>query len=175
MKKIALTLIFSVLVFSANGQTESRFNYAITAGSGLPLTVPAATSFELQAVGLYNVNQRFAAGVGVGLSSYESVLFPVFADTRFFLACPRKFTPFVECALGYAFTTSHNTFGGLYFHPSLGMQYAVNKHIALLMHIGYEQQALRRRKVYESDYFVSEFEESLSHGSVMFQFGVCFW
>jgi hypothetical protein len=175
MKKIALTLIFSVLYCFANGQTAGTFNIAVTAGAGFALTVPAVTPLELQVATLYNVNQRFAAGVGVGLSSYENLLLPVFADLRFLLTPARKFTPFAECTAGYAFPLSPNTSGGLYFHPSAGIQYAVNKRYNLLLSIGYEHQSLRRLKSSESDYFVSEFEEWLTHGSVMFRFGVCFW
>ncbi|MDR1723963.1 MAG: hypothetical protein LBR84_08535, partial [Tannerella sp.] len=60
MKKIALTLIISVLYCFANGQTAGSFNYAVTAGAGLAVTAPAVTPLELQVATLYNVNQRIA-------------------------------------------------------------------------------------------------------------------
>jgi len=172
MKKIALSLIISVLSGFAKGQTAGSFNYAVTAGAGFAVTTSAATPLELQAICLYNVNQRFEAGVGVGLSSYEKILIPVFADLRFLLTPACRFTPFAECSGGYAFSLSPNTSSGLYFYPSVGIQYAVNKRYKLSLSIGYEHQSLRRLKSSQSDYFVSEFEERLTHGSVMLRFGM---
>ena len=48
-------------------------------------STPAATPFSLQVLGYYAINKRFSVGVGTGLSIYEKVLIPLFADTKFLI------------------------------------------------------------------------------------------
>lgn len=175
MKKIFLTLIvLFAVVTGVKAQNTDRFSFATTIGTGIPMSAPASTPFEWQVLGYYNLNGRFSAGIGIGVSVYEKALIPLFADVKFHIIKPRKFTPYLECGAGYSFSPDKNANGGFYLNPSVGVQWAVCTKMKLLFAIGYEMQKYERLKSHSNPYFEAEFKEQLSHNSISIRVGVLF-
>jgi len=172
MKKIIIVFAISFVTFCVTGQTP--FTYATTIGTGIAMDEPSATPFTWQVLGYYNISQRFSAGVGTGFSYYEMTLIPVFAGAKLTITQPRRFTPFVECAGGYAFAPNKNTNGGTYFNPSIGLQYALPNKMKLQLAIGYELQNAERLKESINEYFTVGFAEKLSYQTVSVKVGILF-
>lgn len=176
MKQIIFLLVLSFASTIAKGQTDKKsIFYAISIGTGISMSTPSATPFTLQAIGAYNFNQRFSAGAGTGLSLYDGIaLVPLYADIRFNIIKPRKFTPYLECASGYAFAPSKDATGGFYLSPAIGVQWAAFSRIRLHLALGYELQELKRLKSYTDPYFRYEYKEVLNHNSLTVKAGIVF-
>lgn len=176
MKRIIFIAILTLLVFAATGQTEKKhFSYAVTLGTGITFGTPSTIPFGLQGISYYPLGKRFSVGAGTGLSVYDKVvLIPLLGDLRFDLTRPRKFTPYVECAAGYAFALSNGANGGFCFNPSVGMKFTLLKKVRMLMAVGYESQSLKRCKDYSDSLFLYEYEEQLNRHSAMVRLGVVF-
>lgn len=175
MKKIFLTLIVLFAVIAGvKAQDTNRFSFATTIGTGIPMSTPSSTPFEWQVLGYYNFNGRFSAGIGTGISVYEKVLIPLFADVKFNITKPRKFTPYLECGAGYSFAPDKNANGGIYLNPAVGIQWAVCPKMKLLLAVDYEMQKHERLKNYNNQYFEAEFKEQLSHNAISIKIGVLF-
>jgi hypothetical protein len=138
------------------------------------MSEPSYTPFSWQVLGYYHFGERLSAGIGSGLSFYEAILIPVFADAKFAVTRPRMFTPFVECAGGYAFAANKNANGGFYLNPSVGVQYALSGKMKLHLSAGYGLQKSERLKEHANDYFTAGFVEKLSHQSISIKVGILF-
>lgn len=174
MRKLFLVLFVICGGMIARGQETGRLTYTATAGVGIALNEPASTPFLWQVIGYYNLNKRFSAGVGTGISCYEKTSIPVFADIRFMVINPRQFTPYLSGAAGYAFVPAKRANGGLYVHPSAGVLYDFRNNLKFLLAVGYELQKSERLKDYEDSYFKTEFSEKLKHNSFVVKLGVVF-
>lgn len=174
MKKIILLIIASFTVAMATAQQTVHFAFATSVGTGIDMSEPAVTPFAWQVVGYYAVNKRFSIGIGAGLSIYEKALFPLFADAKFTITKPRKFTPYIECGVGYSFAPDKNANGGFYLHPSIGIQYAIREDKRLFFALGYELQKLERVKTQKQPLFTAEFNEKLSHNAISIKMGFMF-
>ena len=172
MKKIIIVFAISFVTFCATGQTP--FTYATTIGTGIAMNEPSATPFTWQVLGYYHISQRFATGIGTGFSYYEMTMIPVFAGAKFAITQPHRFTPFVECAGGYAFAPNMNINGGIYLNPLIGLQYALPNKMKLQFAIGYELQNAERLKESENEYFTVGFAEQLIYWSVSVKVGILF-
>lgn len=155
-------------------QPSERLTFSTTIGTGISMSTPSYTPFCWQFIGHYHINKRFSAGIGTGLSFYEKALVPLFIDAKFNITKPQKFTPFLECGVGYSFAPDKNASGGFYFHPSIGMQYSIHNNKSLFVAIGYELQELKRLKEYENTLFTAEFEEKISHNLLSLKCGIIF-
>lgn len=175
MKRILLVSIFVFIVTLTYGQTESpRFSYSTTIGTGLAMSTPSKTPFSWQVLGYYNITPRWAVGAGTGISIYEKPLLPLFANVKFRIIKPVKWTPYIECGAGYSLPLAKKSHGGFYLSPTIGVEYAAFEKARFLFGIGYEWQELERSKSYQDNYFTSEFQEKLSHHSLAFKIGVVF-
>ena len=175
MKKIVIAIAFLFVVLYVKAQTKERnFIYAANIGTGIAMSEPSKVPLSLQFLGHYRITERFSAGLGTGLSLYEMPLIPIFADAKFAITRPHKFTPYVECGSGYAFAPSKNAHGGFHLNASVGVQYALSGKIKLHLAAGYELQKLERLKIYENHYFTAEFVEKLSHSSIAAKIGIVF-
>jgi len=171
----ALCATQMVAPFCAHGPTADRnFIYAATIGTGISMSEPSHTPFTVHFLGHYRVGERFSAGVGSGLSFYETMLIPLFADAKFDLTRPRKFTPYVNCSGGYAFAANKNANGGLFLNPSFGVAYALPNQLKLQLSAGYELQKLERLKEAANLYFTSSFAEQLNHHLLTIKVGIVF-
>ena len=70
------------------------------------MSQPSCTPFIGQVIAHYHINQRFTIGAGSGLSVYEKVLVPLYANVQFFITQPRKLTPYLECNIGGSFAAA---------------------------------------------------------------------
>lgn len=174
MKKLLLAVFIICGEVLAWGQDTGRFTYVTTVGAGIAMNEPAATPFLWQLMGYYNLNKRFSAGVGTGISCYEKTGIPVFVGIRFMLIQPRQFTPYLSGAAGYAFVPGKRANGGLYVHPSTGVLYDFRNRMTFLLAVGYELQKSERLKEYKDSFFKAEFSEKLKHSSLVVKFGVVF-
>ena len=174
MKKIILLIIASCTVAMATAQKKEHFTFATSVGIRRDLSETAAHTFSLQVLGYYAITKRFSVGVGTGLSIYEKVLIPLFADAKFLIIKPRKFTPYIECGVGYSFAPNKNANGGFYLNPSAGVEYSICKSKKLFLALGYESQKLERLKTQKQSLFTAEFAEKLSHNAISIKIGFMF-
>ena len=174
MKKIILTLIVLIAATTSYAQLPERFTLSTSIGTGIPMSSPASTPFSWQVSGHYEINKRFSAGIGTGISFYEEALIPLFADAKFAITKPRKFTPFLECGIGYSFAPGKNVNGGFYLNPAIGIHYKILNDMKLFIAVGYELQELERLKKYENSLLITEFAERLNHSSISIKLGWIF-
>jgi len=159
----------------AKGQSaEQNFIYTTTIGTGIAVNEPSYTPFLFHVLGYYPLGHRFSAGVGTGLSFYETMLIPLFADVKFAITQPQKIIPYVECGGGYAFAPNKNANGGLYLNSSVGVQYALSDNLKLQLAAGYELQKLERLKKHTNQYFTAGFAERLNHHILSLKVGIVF-
>lgn len=174
MKKIILLIIASCTVAMATAQKREHFTFAISVGTGIDMSEPAATPFTWQVLGYYAINKRFSVGIGTGLSIYEKALIPLFADVKFKIIKPRKFTPYIECSVGYSFAPDKNANGGFFLNPSVGVEYSIYGDKKLFLALGYESQKLERLKTQKQSLLTTEFVEKLKHNSIAIKIGFMF-
>ena len=174
MKKIIFLIMALCTIAGVKAQLVERLSFATTVGTGIAMSSPSSTPFTWQIVGHYHFNRRLSAGVGTGLSFHEKTLIPVFADVKFDVTRPRRFTPYLGCGVGYSFALDKNARGGFYLNPSVGVQYPIGGRKKLLLAIGYEQQKLERLEKKEIPHFTAEFRERLQYSSVSFKVGFVF-
>lgn len=174
MRKILFTLIFVITSVTLNAQLPERIHLSTSIGTGISMSAPASTPFTWQVQGHYEINNRFSAGIGSGISIYEKTLIPLFADVQFAIIKPRKLTPYLECSIGYSFAPNKNTNGGFYLNPSVGIQYKIHSKMQLFFALGYELQKLERLKRYENSLLITEFAEKLDHNSISVKIGVTY-
>lgn len=177
MKKILFMAFACLAIFTAHAQTdnkECKISFATTIGTGLSISTPSSTPITWQALGYYNLTERWSVGVGTGLSFYEKMLIPVFGDIRFQIGRTRKFTPYAELGMGYSFAPQSDVNGGFFMNPSFGIQYPLKNKMRLQLAIGYELQELERLKTQIDSYFSKEFVEQLSHHSISVKLGLKF-
>lgn len=170
---IILLLILFAPTITALGQTnEKRISYTTNLGTGLSMSSPSYTPFTWQVMGHYHISQRWAIGVGTGLSVYEKILIPLYASAQFFITKPRKLIPYLECNVGGAFTPNEEASGGFYLSPSIGIQLKISQKLKMNIAIGCELQKLKQLKKSTNEYFATEFEEQLSHNSITLKIGL---
>lgn len=176
MKRIFIIIVLSLIINTMKAQNgnENKFSFATTIGTGISMNAPSSTPFTWQALGYYNLSGRWSVGAGTGLSFYEKMLIPLYADVRYQIGRTRKFTPYTELGIGYSFALSENANGGFFINPSIGIQYPLRNKMKLQFAIGYELQELERLKKQTDNYFHKEFTEQLSHNMISFKLGLFF-
>lgn len=173
MRNIILVILF-LCGGIVHAQEVKHISLTATIGTGFNMSKPSYTPFIGQVIGNYNFNERYSVGIGTGVSRYEKVLIPLFADAKVHVCQPRAFTPFIRCSAGYGLAVSDDAKGGIYINPAIGLSYAVYKQVKLLVQIGYEMQKLVRLKKYEDAVSSIEFVEKLSHNSISLKIGIEF-
>lgn len=169
-------VLFVLLLLGAvvHAQEPRRISYATTIGTGFDMSKPSYAPFVWQLIGNYHFSERFSAGVGTGISLYEKPMVPLFADARFRVCKPGKFTPFIQCSAGYGIAVSHDANGGIYINPAVGISYSVYKRMKLFVSAGYELQKLERLKKFDNEMISVEFSEKLSHNLISLKIGIGF-
>ncbi len=177
MKRIFFLVLLCITVVSMKAQysnQKSKLSFTTTIGTELPVSTPSTTPFTWQLLGYCNLTERWAVGIGTGLSFYEKMLVPVYGDVKFQIGRERKFTPFVELAMGYSFAPSSDANGGYILNPSVGVQYPLTNKMKLQLSIGYTEQEFERRKKHTDNYFHKEFTEKFYYNSISFRIGLQF-
>lgn len=153
---------------------EKRLVGVFSAGTGISFGKPSVTPLLVHLTGLYQLSDRWAAGMGYGFSFYEELVSPLYGDIRFQLGKTRKFTPFIESAVGYSFAMKKKVNGGLFMNHSIGLRYPLNNQFKLQLSLGYELQKLERLKKQTDNYFHKEFKEKLAHNMLTLKLGLLF-
>lgn len=175
MKKVIfLVMAYCCTGFMAKARQTDCFAVATSIGTGFAMNEPARVPFTWQVSADYSISKRFSVGIGTGLSIYEKILIPLFADAKFAIIKPGKFTPYLECGIGYSFAPDKNANGGFYLSPSIGIQYSIYKNKKVFFALGYELQKLERLKTQEQPLFTAEFAEKLNHSSISVKIGFIF-
>lgn len=174
MKKIILLIMVCCTIAMVSAQQTERLTFATSVGTGIDMSEPATTTFSWQILGYYAISKRLSAGIGTGLSVYEKALIPIFADVKYAIARPKRFTPYIECGIGYSFAPDKNANGGFYLNPSIGVQYSVWGEKKLFFALGYELQKLERVKRQEQLLFKTEVTERLRHNAISIKIGFMF-
>ena len=174
MKKMILLFLLCCMTPIVKAQQTDRITFVTTIGTGISMTTPGTSPFTWQFLGYYAISKRFSVGLGSGVSIYEKALIPLFADAKFTLLKPRKFTPYLECGVGYSFAPDKNANGGFYLNPSVGVQYSIYGRKKLSLAFGYERQELEWLKIQEQSLFAVEFAERLHHSSLSVKLGFIF-
>jgi hypothetical protein len=125
----------------------------------------------------YRFNEHWAAGVGVGFEIFDHNLFPLFTELRYTL-WDNRISPFVVVKGGYSFgsfKTKHyddlylnwspyyvndaglRHYGGLMFHPEIGIKVPVNEYCDLMFTTAYCYQ--KTKSVARKDYTNGQFDE----------------
>lgn len=136
-------------------------------------TMTVAPSFTLS--GGHMFNQHWAAGAGVGFEIFDHNLFPLFAELRHTL-WDQKISPFFALKGGYAFggfkakhydelylnwtpnylnDSELRHYGGLMFHPEIGVKVPLNENCDFMFTAAYRLQKTKSvaRKEYENGQF----------------------
>lgn len=175
MKKNLLIILLACTTLTLFAQADSqKLSYTITVGTGMPMNEPSQVPFTMQATGRYNLTPRFSAGIGTGFSIYEKTLIPLFAQARFLITRPHRFTPYASCSGGYSFAPHKQASGGIFLNPNIGIRYSAAGRMKLIFSIGYELQRLKRLKEYENEYMSVQFKEALGHHSLVVKAGIEF-
>lgn len=167
------------LSFAATGQATAqvsgtdKISLTTTLGAGFAVD-GRDRSFAWRFTAHYNPTAHWSTGVGTGISVYEKVLVPLFADVRYRIGRERLFTPFVEAAGGYSFALSSDARGGVMVNPSAGVQWRVGSGIRLLLSTGWEMQRFERLVSRTDAYFHKGFTERLNRNTVSVTVGVRF-
>ena len=174
MKKILFVWLCSFSLVSATAQDGNKISFATTAGTGITIGAPSYTLFSWQLSGYYHLTERWLVGAGTGLSFYEKLLIPLYADVKYQIGRARMITPYTEFGMGYSFAPDNEVNGGLFIYPSVGIQYPLKNGMKLQLAVGYELQKLQRLKKHSDNYFAKEFAEKLRHHAISIKLGLCF-
>jgi len=150
-------------------------------------TLAVAPSFTI--TNGYMFNEHWATGVGVGFEVFNHNLYPLFAELRYTL-WDHKVSPFVVIKAGHSFgnfKAKHydelylnwtpyyltdcdlRNYGGLMFHPEIGVKVPLNENSDLLITAAYRHQKTKSiaRKDYDNDQFDEwEHKEDLNRLSI---------
>lgn len=138
-------------------------------------TLAVAPSFTIS--NGYMFNEHWAAGAGLGFEIFEYNLFPLFAELRYTL-WDHKISPFVAVKGGYSFGSFKAThydelylnwppynindtelrhYGGLMFHPEIGVKVPLNENSDLMFTAAYRYQ--KTKSVARKEYDDGQFDE----------------
>ncbi len=114
-----------------------------------------ATSINV-AVG-YQLNPKYAVGVGTGYDIYETPVIPLFLNFHGDLLNSTT-TPYYRLSAGYGFTAptkdqkenqSLDQNGGILLHPSIGLKFHTRSNLAMLIDFGYRFQRYNRQFIWD--------------------------
>ena len=129
--------------------------------------------FSFQTSHGYQFNPYFYLGAGMGIDyhfDWSTVFMPIFANIRTnFLN--KSITPFFDAKIGYSPFDGK----GVYFNPSLGVSFGVNKRTALNFSFGYNMQIAKTYDYYYDNYsYQYDYEYNQIIGGMCFKLGVEF-
>jgi len=124
---------------------------------------PTGTDFvpSVTMVNGYRFNEHWSLGVGIGVTAYSYLVFPIFADIRCNLF-KGAFTPVIAFRGGYALANNEKAFlkhgyyydasyknsGGWMCNPEIGFKTTINPHFEFMLTVGYHYQTLESKITY---------------------------
>jgi len=113
--------------------------------------------FSVSSFNGYSFASRFIAGAGIGIELFETVMLPLYAETRVILAKSR-ITPFTILKSGYTFALedpegywgeSYNSYGGFMLGAGAGAFIWVSDRSSFEINLLYRFQSVRTERTYE--------------------------
>jgi hypothetical protein len=113
--------------------------------------------FSVSSFNGYSFASRFIAGAGIGIELFETVMLPLYAETRVILAKSR-ITPFAVLKSGYTFALedpegywgeSYNSHGGFMLGTGAGAFIWVSDRSSFEINLLYRFQSIRTERTYE--------------------------
>lgn len=113
--------------------------------------------FSVSSVNGYTFSSRFITGVGIGLELYETLMMPLYADTRVILLKSRL-TPYAGLKAGYSFSLqdpapgwgeTYDTQGGFTCGVGAGIFIWTNERSSFELNLSYRFQAIHTETTYE--------------------------
>ena len=180
-------LLFSLATFAQKGDKTSPFNIVLDYHYNLGLTergdLHKSNRSDLKMYGnsihlsgLYNLDQQWAVGIGLGFDRYENVGYntlPIYATCHF---APLQHVPsaYIYTNLGYAIGGSDFT-KGMLFDLGLGYKLMLKRHFGFNFQLGYNLKDFRRKMdVLESNGTTHKKSFSQWRNSISFGAGIIF-
>jgi hypothetical protein len=113
--------------------------------------------FTISTMNGYSFASRFIAGAGVGIELFQSLMLPLYADTRIILAKSR-ITPYAGFKTGYSFALedpaanwgeSYDSHGGFTLGTGAGVFIWINDRSSFEINLSYRYQAIKTDRTYE--------------------------
>lgn len=151
---------------TSNGSTEvdyktQGFINFTTFGLLVPVGVDVGSGgvgFNIQSTFGAYANQYVSIYGGIALNDYANYLvIPAFAGVRGYFI-KGVVTPILSLDLGYGYSPSQPSGGGIYVHPEAGVRVFIDKSNAFIANIGYSHQSIAITKYYSTVYSLSAFE-----------------
>ncbi len=174
MRTVMIFMILFLSCLVTKAEITEKLNYSTSIGCGMDFSQPIQNPFEWKIGVRYGFNNRFEAGIGTGLLTYEKLMLPLYGDLKFRIIRPRKITPYIQIQGGYGFALCRQSNGGVHLNPNVGVEYSLKYRLKIFLSLGYSLQKLERLKTHEDGFFHKEFNEKLSHNTFNISFGVIF-
>lgn len=191
MKKYLIILIdlsFSTLAFAQENSVSklvkgfvNQTEFGILLGRATPIYSTAGVSklnFTMLSFNGYKFNNRFSAGVTVGLDWYTSYqVVPIEAGFRLDFPSKKRVSLYFGLDAGYGFMwlqnppTNYTYQGGFTYNPSVGLKIDLGKDSFLSISIGYKYQKASNKYIGTNDYQVENFSE---YNRFVLRTGICF-
>ncbi|ADB41284.1 hypothetical protein [Spirosoma linguale] len=98
-------------------------------------------AFILSDVNGYMINESFSAGIGAGISVFNSATFiPIYADFRAYLG--DKISIMIVGDIGYGFQSgnAYTKLNGLFVNPAIGIRTSITQKNVIMFSLGYMKQ-----------------------------------
>lgn len=118
---------------------------------------PKNAIFSVSTINGYAFSSRFITGAGIGIELYETLMMPVYADTRLILL-KSKLTPYAGLKAGYSFSLedpppnwgeTYNVKGGFTWGLGAGIFIWSSDKSAFEINLSYRYQAIHSETFYE--------------------------
>ena len=126
----------------------------------------------------YQYDNKFSAGIGVGLESFDYTTAPLFVDFRYYTG-NSKFTPFFYTQLGYSIplrkkdSDDVTNFGGTLINPGVGLRIEFENNSAILFNIAYRYQHIKSERK-QIDWWMGEYTVQQHHYYNRLSVGISF-
>jgi hypothetical protein len=113
--------------------------------------------FSVSTMNGYSFASRFIAGAGVGIELFESLMLPLYADTRIILM-KNRITPYAGLKTGYSFALedpaanwdeSYDSHGGFTLGTGAGIFIWINDRSSFEINLSYRYQAIKTDRTYQ--------------------------
>ena len=110
---------------------------------------------EFLLVNGYQFNEYLSAGIGTGIQVWQvtqQVTLPLFADVEATFM-QKTISPYADLRLGYCLGLSQDDYlpkDGIYFSPTVGFRWGMNKNTALKLGAGYLVQGSKIKQNYQT-------------------------
>ncbi|RME95810.1 MAG: hypothetical protein D6772_12695, partial [Bacteroidetes bacterium] len=139
-----------------NGRTVQAEGWYLEGGTmllaaetaGFSEEVRSSLSFQFGAGCYYR--PWLSLGAGIAIDWYDEAVMPLFGQARAYLP-QYSTTPYLQLQLGYGIPTQdlferdefERTYGGLFWHPAIGIRLATKRRLDYHLDIGYRFQKIR--------------------------------